>query len=181
MQRKKAAFLMSSNSLTITDLSRRQLENVAAFLADQAQQRDVITLSGDLGAGKTVFARSFIRRLTYEKEDVPSPTFTLVQLYDTDRKKTGGSSLTIWHFDLYRLKNAQEIYEIGFEEAMSDGVSLIEWPERAKRLLPRERLEIQILIPGGKEDKRTLTFTACGSNWLKRMENLNQCLNELNS
>lgn len=165
----------SSNPLIFPDLSRRQLESVAAGLAGLARPRDVIALSGDLGAGKTVFARAFIRALTDENEDVPSPTFTLVQLYDATVLP-----LTVWHFDLYRLKTAQEIYEIGFEEALSDGVSLIEWPQRAGRLLPRERLEIQIQTPPEKTDKRTLTLTACGSGWQKRMENADLCRNALN-
>lgn len=172
---------MSSEPLVITDLSRRQLESFAARLAGRARRRDVITLSGDLGAGKTVFARAFIRALTDENEDVPSPTFTLVQLYDAAAEKTGGSPLTIWHFDLYRLKTAQEIYEIGFEEALSDGVSLIEWPQRAERLLPRERLDIQIQIPPGKTDKRILTLTAFGASWQGRMEKPDLCRNVLNT
>ncbi|MGN1079610.1 MAG: tRNA (adenosine(37)-N6)-threonylcarbamoyltransferase complex ATPase subunit type 1 TsaE [Alphaproteobacteria bacterium] len=173
--------MISSNPLVMADLPRRQLESFAARLAGQVRQRDVITLSGDLGAGKTVFARAFIRALTNEDEDVPSPTFTLVQLYDAAAGKTGGVPLTIWHFDLYRLKTAQEIYEIGFEEALSDGVSLIEWPQRAERLLPRERLEIQIQIPAGKADKRTLTLTARGADWQDRMEKTDLCRNALNT
>lgn len=175
------ASLISSDPLILTDLSRQQLESFAACLAGQVRQRDVITLSGDLGAGKTVFARAFIRALTDENEDVPSPTFTLVQLYDAAAGRTGGNPLTIWHFDLYRLKTAQEIYEIGFEEALSDGVSLIEWPQRAERLLPRDRLDIQIQIPAGKADKRTLTLTARGTGWQSRMEKSDLCRNVLNT
>ena len=168
---------MPSDPLIIADISRAQLEAFAAALAALVRQRDVITLSGDLGAGKTVFARAFIRSLTDENEDVPSPTFTLVQTYDTSTDP----ALTVWHFDLYRLKSAQEIYEIGFEEALADGVSLIEWPERAERLLAKDRLEIQIQIPIEKTDKRTLTLTARGKSWQNRTEAISLCRNALNS
>ena len=172
--------MISSKPLILTDLTRTQLESFAAGLSGLVRPRDVIALSGDLGAGKTVFAKAFIRALTDENEDVPSPTFTLVQTYDVAIERTGGISLTLWHFDLYRLKTAQEIYEIGFEEALSDGVSLIEWPQRAERLLPRERLEIQIQIPSGKPDKRNMILTACGADWNQRMENFDLCRNALN-
>ena len=166
--------MTSSDPVVLEKLSRTDLENVAAVLARLAVSRDVIALYGDLGAGKTVFARAFIRALTRRDEDVPSPTFTLVQTYDTP------AGLTVWHFDLYRLKSAQEIYEIGFEEALGDGVSLIEWPQRAERLLPRDRLEIDIQIPPENPDVRTLTLTARGENWQKRTEKLNPCRNARN-
>ncbi len=168
---------MSSDSLVIADLSRSRLEAFASGLAGLIRRRDVITLSGDLGAGKTVFARAFIRTLTAENENVPSPTFTLVQTYDTSKEPF----LTVWHFDLYRLKSAQEIYEIGFEEALTDGVSLIEWPERAERLLARDRLEIQLRTSPEGTDKRILTLTACGKSWQNRMEEIDSCRNALNS
>lgn len=129
-----------------------------------AKPRDVILLYGDLGMGKTVFSRAFVQSLTSPDEDVPSPTFTLVQLYDTDKG-------TIWHFDLYRLKQPDEVYELGFEEALSDGISLIEWPERAERLYPRNRLEIRITA-GDSPDERRIALIPHGDGWNKRLENL---------
>jgi len=96
---------------------------LAKRLSKQVVCRDVLALRGDLGVGKTEFARFFIRSLLCIDEIIPSPTFTLVQTYDCDL-------CPIWHFDLYRLNQPEEIYELGIEEAISEGITLIEWPER---------------------------------------------------
>ncbi|MBR1777201.1 MAG: tRNA (adenosine(37)-N6)-threonylcarbamoyltransferase complex ATPase subunit type 1 TsaE [Alphaproteobacteria bacterium] len=157
----------------MTGVSQKGVQALAAALAQQAKTRDVIALSGDLGAGKTVFAKAFIRALTRQDEDVPSPTFTLVQTYEARQNE---KELILWHFDLYRLKTAQEIYETGFEEALADGISLIEWPERAEGLLPKNRLTIQLEIPADAIDKRNVTITANGSSWVQRMEKIKTCL-----
>lgn len=108
---------------------------LAAALAARAVRTDVIGLSGALGSGKTCFARAFILARLGPRE-VPSPTFTLVEAYESDRGPT------IWHFDLYRLEKPEEAYELGIEEAFADGIALIEWPERLGSLLPREHLGI---------------------------------------
>lgn len=147
-----------------TIVNQAGMEALARTLASMAKPRDVILLYGDLGMGKTVFSRAFVQSLTSPDEDVPSPTFTLVQLYDTDKG-------TIWHFDLYRLKQPDEVYELGFEEALSDGISLIEWPERAERLYPRNRLEIKITA-GDTPDTRRVALIPHGDGWNKRLENL---------
>src|SRR5690348_4673068 len=97
----------------------------AARLARLARRGDVIALHGELGSGKTTFARAFIRARLGESLEVPSPTFTLVEIYDG-----GDSAPAIWHFDLFRLNGADEARELGFEEALADDISLIEWPER---------------------------------------------------
>lgn len=147
-----------------TIVNQAGTKSLARRLAALAKPRDVILLYGDLGMGKTVFSRAFVQSLTSPDEDVPSPTFTLVQLYDTDKG-------TIWHFDLYRLKQPDEVYELGFEEALSDGISLIEWPERAERLYPRNRLEIRITA-GDTPDERRIALIPHGDGWNKRLENL---------
>jgi tRNA threonylcarbamoyladenosine biosynthesis protein TsaE len=115
-------------------------ESLAAALAGKARRGDVILLSGDLGAGKTHFARAFINALAPAPEEVPSPTFTLVQTYQ------GAPELEIWHFDLYRLKSPEEAYELDIEEAFAEGISLVEWPDRLGSLKPREHLEIALSI-----------------------------------
>jgi tRNA threonylcarbamoyladenosine biosynthesis protein TsaE len=131
----------------------------AARIAALAEIGDVIALKGDLGAGKTSFARAFIGARGGE-EEVPSPTFTLVQVYELQ-------SAAIWHFDLYRLKSPEEAWELGIEDAFSEGISLIEWPEQLGSLLPRRRLEINFLF-GDRPDARRAVIAA-GEGWRERL------------
>lgn len=120
--------------------------------------RDVVLLKGDLGTGKSTFVRALVQALCGEKTEVPSPTFTLVQTYTAP-------TFTLWHFDLYRLKHSQEIYELGIEEAYADGVSLIEWPERLGSLRPSGALEIEFTY-GNDENERILSFKGWGDRLL---------------
>lgn len=120
--------------------SEAETTAIAARLAHTATPRDVFLLHGTLGAGKSTFARSFIRTLCGENIDVPSPTFTLVQSYDTP-------AATIWHFDLYRLQDPGEIFEIGYEDALND-IVLIEWPERLGPHAPKNAKHIRITSTG---------------------------------
>lgn len=121
----------------------------AATLAPALRCGDCLAFYGDLGAGKTSFARALIKALTDETE-VPSPTFTLVQSYDS---RIG----SIWHMDLYRLKRAEELVELGFAEAVGHALLLIEWPERAGNLLPLEHLAIGLQF-AQHGDARALTL-----------------------
>ncbi len=132
---------------------------LAVRLAPLLQRGDVITLEGDIGAGKTTFARALINALSDTETEVPSPTFTLVQTYETKPE--------IWHFDLYRVEEESEILELGWEEALRQGVSLIEWPERLGTLLPKDRLEISIAFLPDSDNARAVTFTPCGK-WTGR-------------
>ena len=109
----------------------------AQRLAPLLQMGDVIALKGELGAGKTTFARALIRSLGAVDTEVPSPTFTLAQSYQ-------GQTCNIWHFDLYRLKSADEAAELGIDEMRHDSLVLIEWPERLGDLLPRDRLDVAL-------------------------------------
>ncbi len=116
-----------------------ETEQVAKAFATTLRKGDIVALYGTLGAGKTAFCRGLIRSLTGEIDEVPSPTFTLLQTYET-------KNFVIYHFDFYRLKNPDEAYEIGIEEAFYDGVSLIEWPEKLGKLLPARHKRIDIKI-----------------------------------
>jgi tRNA threonylcarbamoyladenosine biosynthesis protein TsaE len=114
-----------------------ELKIIACDLASNSKIGDVICLYGDLGVGKTQFSKFFIQALAGETTEVTSPTFPIVQIYKTN-------IADIWHFDLYRLKNREEIYEIGIEDANLYGISLIEWPEIVIDLLPNNRIDINI-------------------------------------
>jgi tRNA threonylcarbamoyladenosine biosynthesis protein TsaE len=120
----------------------------------------VIALSGELGVGKTRFARAFIDAVTGDGEDVPSPTFTLVQTYEAP-------AATVWHFDLYRLSRSAEVYELGIEEAFAEGISVIEWPDRLQELLPRARLDVRLAYGAGPSE-RAAELTGHGG-WAPRL------------
>lgn len=111
---------------------------IAEKFADITKQGDVWALNGTLGAGKSVFARAFIQKLT-AAEEVPSPTFTLLQTYGTP-------DFDIYHYDLYRLERPSEIFELGVEEAFYSGVSLVEWPERMEGFAPRNMWNVSIEV-----------------------------------
>jgi tRNA threonylcarbamoyladenosine biosynthesis protein TsaE len=135
---------------------------LAARVAALTRPSDVIALNGELGAGKTSFARAFIRARG-GVEEVPSPTFTLVQIYEL-------ADGAIWHFDCYRLRDPAEAWELGIEDAFQDGISLIEWPERLGPLLPQRRLKIA-LLPGASADARRASIEA-GPDWAERVARL---------
>jgi tRNA threonylcarbamoyladenosine biosynthesis protein TsaE len=114
---------------------------LGAAVAKALRTGEAVCLEGPLGAGKSTLARALVRALTTPQEDVPSPTFTLVQFYE-------GAALAVAHFDLYRLASPDEAYEIGLDEALEDGAAVIEWPQRLEGRLPPDRLDIQIAIEG---------------------------------
>ncbi len=136
---------------------------LGAALARHLRVADVVALHGDLGAGKTELARAVIRAAAGDAElIVPSPTFTLVEVYETPR----GS---IWHFDLYRIETPEQVWELGFEEALADGISLVEWPERMAPLLPTGRLHLALEIVAGDARRARLKGTP---DWSARLSTL---------
>lgn len=138
---------------------------LAKALAARAAVRDVIALWGDLGLGKTTFARAFIQARPGGDAiaEVPSPTFNLVQVYELPEAP-------VWHFDLYRLTDPEDAWELGIEEAFSTAIALIEWPDRLGGLLPAERLDVE-LRPGDEATKRRARLRGHGG-WAKRLEGL---------
>jgi tRNA threonylcarbamoyladenosine biosynthesis protein TsaE len=129
--------------LTIALPDEAATEALGRRLAAAARPGDVIALAGPLGIGKSVLARAFVRALAGAEEEVPSPTFTLVQTYD-------GNSGSIAHFDLYRIEQPEEALELGFEDAVAGGIVLIEWPDRLGYLLPARRLDVTLREGDGK-------------------------------
>ncbi|AIL13291.1 hypothetical protein IM40_06955 [Candidatus Paracaedimonas acanthamoebae] len=142
----------------------QKTQEIAQQLARLSRPKDVIMLQGDLGAGKTEFARAFIRELTHQEMTVPSPTFTLVEIYEA-------ISGDIWHFDLYRLKSAPEIWDLGIEEAFARGITLLEWPERlGQDFVFKNYLEVSLKLHRGDET-RELILTPYGE-WVSRLEKI---------
>ena len=136
-------------------LIQQDLIALAKPLAEALRTGDVVALWGDLGTGKTTFARVLIQTLVGEEVNVPSPTFTLVQTYDSSHGE-------VWHCDLYRLKDPEEAFELGLEDAFHQAICLIEWPERLGSLLPDRRIDMTFTIRD--ETTREINVTLVGSH-----------------
>jgi tRNA threonylcarbamoyl adenosine modification protein YjeE len=147
---------MSPLDIPLPDLAATKA--LASRLARVVGTGDVVALHGDLGAGKTEFARALLREMGVEG-DVPSPTFTLVQTYEI-----GGVSVS--HFDLYRLTSADELDELGWDDALADGIALVEWPERAKGRLPANRLTLNFFLDSS--NRRRCVIDGSGK-WRERV------------
>jgi tRNA threonylcarbamoyladenosine biosynthesis protein TsaE len=152
-----------SGGLTVTLADLDATARLAAAIAPLLRAGDVVALEGDLGTGKTSFARALIRTLTSPDEEVPSPTFTLVQTYET-------ANFDIWHFDLYRLEKPDDALELGIEDALAEGVTLIEWPERLGPWLPRDRLAVSFAFGTGETER--IVRLRGGGDWPGRLEAL---------
>ena len=134
-----------------------QTRRLAVALGAHLAPGDTILLSGDIGAGKTAFARALIQSLQDVPEDVPSPTFTLVQVYDTNRGE-------VWHADLYRIALTSEIEELGLSEAFASAICLIEWPDRLGDLTPQGALDLT-LTAGADDDTRIARLCWSDPRW----------------
>ena len=141
---------------------------VAAALADMLVPGDLVLLVGDLGAGKTAFAQGLARGLGVD-EPVTSPTFTIVQEY------LGRLPLT--HVDVYRLERLQDLHDLGFDEMVDDGVTVVEWGDLVEQVVPAEHLVVRI-EPGMADTERVLDLSFHGVRWLGRRAALEQALSE---
>lgn len=140
-----------------------ETKKLATLFKANLQKGDVVLLKGEIGAGKSHFARSLIQSAMHIKEEVPSPTFTLVQVYDT----TIGS---IWHADLYRLNDYSDVIELGLIDAFGEEIVLLEWPERLGYLEPKDSLTIEIIILEG--DRREIIFSTTSNEWKPRLDKI---------
>ena len=134
---------------------------IALRIKENLQNGDIVLLKGEIGAGKSHFARSLIQAAMDKVEEVPSPTFTLVQTYDT----VVGS---IWHADLYRLNDQSEVFELGLIDAFGNDIVLIEWPDRLGYLEPQDALTVELVIL--ENDKREVIFSTSSCMWEARIE-----------
>lgn len=141
--------LGKSNALRLATLHDTQ--TLAQKLAAQCHATDCLALHGNLGAGKTTFARYFLEALGWTAE-VPSPTFTIAQFYQLPNH-------TVWHLDAYRLKSAAEAIESGLEDCFHHGICLVEWPQNIAGLLPKNRLGLHFSL---EENSRTVEYTGHG-------------------
>lgn len=148
---------MDTISLDLPDLAAT--ERLAARVAAQVRTGDAILLEGELGAGKTAFARAFLRSLTGDPDlDVPSPSFTLVQAYETPLGPVA-------HFDLWRLDGPHALNELGWDDAAA-GITLVEWPDRLGPLRPDDALTLRLALGDGDARHASLT------GWPNRLERL---------
>ena len=146
-------------SLNSPEETQALAERLGAVLA----VGDVLLLEGEIGSGKTHFARALIQSLMSVPEDVPSPTFTLVQTYDT---RIG----EVWHSDLYRLSDINEIEELGLTQAFDEAVCLIEWPEKLEQLEPPSALRVHFQTDADHCETRHLNFGWTDPKWLRKLE-----------
>ena len=136
---------------------------LAGTVGDLLRAGDVVSLVGDLGAGKTVFARGVARALGVT-EPVVSPSFTIVREYD--------GRMPLVHVDVYRIDSVQELYDLGFEELVrDDAVTLVEWGDMIDGLLPADRLDVR-LAPGDTDDERVVEIEGHGRSWRARAAEL---------
>lgn len=160
---------MSDDFIHHTVLSN---EDETARLADAMVRvlsvGDVVLLAGSIGSGKTHFCRAFVKaRLKHDgapDEDVPSPTFTLVQTYDT-------GTVEIWHADLYRLTHPDEVEELGLIEAFETQICLVEWPDRLGELAPKDALELTF-ERGANDTERRLALHSGDPRWRKKLDTI---------
>ena len=132
------------------------MQAFAAALGKILRCGDILLLEGHIGAGKSFFARSLIQSVQDIPEEVPSPTFTLVQTYDTQIGE-------IWHADLYRLNSIDELYELGLDQAFEESICLIEWPNLLGSLRPEGALALQ--MDAIDDDRRRVSLEWSDCKW----------------
>ncbi|MEX0302569.1 MAG: tRNA (adenosine(37)-N6)-threonylcarbamoyltransferase complex ATPase subunit type 1 TsaE [Leisingera sp.] len=156
---------MTTKTASCTLNSPDDTARLAAAIAGALRPGDCLLLEGVIGAGKTHFARHLIQSLMEVPEDVPSPTFTLVQTYDVPAGE-------LWHTDLYRLSSLDELEELGLTEAFDSAICLVEWPDRLAELTPLHALHLALALDPDHEDRRHLTLRWSDAKWQPLMERI---------
>ncbi len=153
---------MADRHANITFHSEDDTRRFAVALGAQMRPGDVVLLDGDIGTGKTYLARALIHSLQDTPEDVPSPTFTLVQTYDTRLGE-------VWHTDLYRIGTTDEIEELGLLDAFQSAICLVEWPDRLGDFVPTGALSIRLSSHDTDQDRRDATLSWQAATWDHRV------------
>jgi len=156
---------MTIKEFYLDDLSASH--RLAARLSCLLKTGDILAFEGDLGSGKTEFCRAIIHALGY-REDVPSPTFNLLQIYEPHLDDL--TRPAVWHMDFYRLEKPEDVFELGIEEGFDTGVSLIEWPDRMAGHMPDGHLTVSLSM-ADKEGARNITFSG-DDHWQDRLREL---------
>jgi len=156
---------MAHRHAALTFNSEDETARFAAKLGAILRPGDTVLLDGDIGAGKTFLARSLIQSLQDNPEDVPSPTFTLIQTYET-------SAGEVWHSDLYRIGTTDELEELGLFDAFETAICLVEWPDRLGDQTPTDALKIQMTADPQTVDQRHITIEGPKTKWGDRISNL---------
>jgi len=156
---------------TRTTHDAAQTEAVGEAVGSQLRAGDLVVLTGDLGAGKTTFAKGLARALGVE-QTVTSPTFTIVQEYE--------GRVPLAHVDVYRLERIQELHDFGFEELLEERVTVVEWGEAIAAVLPRDRIDVRI-GPGADDDDRVVEVVAGGAAWARRRAALEAALDAVSA
>ena len=149
--------MLSSGGFTLqlTSNSMQETRALGAALAKKLRKGDVVLLDGQMGAGKSEFARGIAQGLSIA-DNVTSPTFTILQVYND-------GIMPLYHFDWYRITDASQLYEMGMDEYLyGDGIAVVEWPQQCEELIPDNHLSVKIDI-GDNENQRIFTFTCAGS------------------
>lgn len=152
--------------MEIISNSVKETLNLGKRIARSLQKGDIVCLFGQFGSGKTVFTKGLASGMGIRKEEIISPSFVLIREYS-------GSPIALYHFDLYRLKDPQDIIRLGYEEYLYDeGVAVIEWADRLKRLLPKEYLKIELIVKSSS--MRLFRFKGIGRRYEDLLEKLHE-------
>jgi tRNA threonylcarbamoyladenosine biosynthesis protein TsaE len=154
------------NVSSLTTKGADETESVGVAVGSQLEAGDLVVLTGDLGAGKTTFAKGVARGLGVTQR-VTSPTFTIVQEYE--------GRVPVAHVDVYRLDRIQELHDLGFEELLEGRVTLVEWGEAVAMVLPLDRIDVSIAMDDD-DDRRVLEIVARGPAWALRRPALDAAL-----
>lgn len=154
---------MTTPPVSLTLTSPDDTADFATRLGNILGPGDIVLLEGPIGSGKTHFARSLIQSLMQVPEDVPSPTFTLVQAYDTQAGE-------VWHCDLYRLSMVEEVEELGLIDAFETAICLVEWPDKLGPLTPQSALNLVFETDPNAEETRHLTLKWSDPKWSQKLE-----------